>query len=59
MGNVLVVDGQIVGGWRRTLGKQVNVEVRLLVSLTPPERNLVQRAVARFGEFLGVPARMT
>jgi hypothetical protein len=58
MGHILVVDGQIVGGWRRTLGKQVNVELRLLVSLTPPERILVQRAVARFGEFLGAPARI-
>ena len=58
MGNILLVDGQIVGGWRRTLGEHVNVELRLLVKLTPSERNLVQRAVARFGEFLGAPARI-
>jgi hypothetical protein len=53
MGHILCVDG-----WRRTLGKHVNVELRLLVKLTPPERILVQRAVARFGQFLGAPARI-
>jgi hypothetical protein len=58
MGHILCIDGQIVGGWRRTLGKHVNVELRLLVTLTPTERILVQRAVARFGEFLGAPARI-
>jgi len=59
MGHILCIDGQIVGGWRRTLGKHVNVELRLLVPLTPPERLLVQRAGARFGEFLGAPTRLS
>jgi hypothetical protein len=58
MGHILLVDGQIVGGWRRTLGRHVDVELRLLVKLTAPEQTLVQRAVARFGEFLGAPARI-
>ena len=51
MGNVVCVDGQIVGGWRRTLGKTAKVELRFLVSLTAAERVLVRRAGERFGKF--------
>jgi hypothetical protein len=53
IGPVVVVDGQIVGGWRRTLGKTVDVRLRLLVPLTARERDLVRRAAQRFGRFLG------
>ena len=52
MGHVICVDGQIVGGWRRTLGKTADVELRLLVSVTAAERALVRRAAERFGKFL-------
>lgn len=55
MGHVLCIDGQLVGGWRRTLGKTAEVEVRLLVRLTAAERTLVQRAAERFGRFLQLP----
>jgi winged helix DNA-binding protein len=58
MGHILSVDGQIVGGWRRTLGKTVEVELDLLVSLTAAERNLVGRAATRFGEFLSLPVHV-
>lgn len=57
MGHVLFVDGQIVGGWRRTLGGTVEVELRLLVSVTARERELVDHAARRFGDFLGLPVR--
>ena len=55
MGHLLFVDGQIVGGWRRTLGTAVEVELRMLVSVTARERDLVRRAARRFGKFLGLP----
>jgi len=58
MGHILFVNGQIVGGWRRTRGKTVEVELRLLVPLTAPERDLARRAAERFGEFLGTPVRV-
>jgi len=58
-GNVLVVDGQIVGGWRRTLVKGTAViEVRLLIRLGEAERRAVAAAVQRFGDFLELPARI-
>jgi hypothetical protein len=55
MGHVLCIDGQLVGGWRRTLGKTAQVELRPLVRLTAGERTLAQRAAERFGQFLQVP----
>lgn len=58
MGHVLVVDGQIVGGWRRTLGPTVEVALDLLVRLTSAERALVRRAAERFGAFMGLPVRV-
>ncbi|HKW40571.1 MAG TPA: winged helix DNA-binding domain-containing protein [Gemmatimonadales bacterium] len=58
MGHVVFVDGQIVGGWRRSLGATADVELRLLVKLSAAERSLVRRATRRFGEFLRLPVRL-
>ena len=58
-GHVLFVDGQIVGGWRRTLAKRtVVVEIRLLIRLREAERRAVAAAVRKFGEFLGLPVKI-
>ena len=58
-GNVLIVDGQIVGGWRRTLAKGTAViELRLLIRLREAERRAVAAAVQRFGDFLELPAKI-
>jgi hypothetical protein len=59
MGHLLFVDGQIVGGWRRTLTKRVDVEMELLVPLAPAERKLIEAAAGRFGEFIGLPVRVS
>ena len=56
-GHVLVVDGQIVGGWRRAPGAS-DVGLRLLLALTPTERDLVVRAGRRFEKFLGIPVQV-
>ena len=58
IGHVVVVDGQIVGGWRRTLGKTVDVQLQLLVPLTAREHDLVRRAAQRFARFLGTAVRI-
>jgi len=58
MGHILFVDGQIVGGWTRTLGKRVEVTLRLLVPLTAPEKRLVNEAAAGFAKFLGLPLHL-
>jgi len=58
LGHMLFIDGQIVGGWRRSLGKHVDVDVRTPAPLTAGEQTLVAREIERFGAFLGRPARV-
>jgi hypothetical protein len=54
--HVIVVDGQLVGGWKRTLTKAaVVVEVTLLVGLSRPEREAVVGAARALGNFLELP----
>ena len=57
MGHVLFVDGQIVGAWRRAPDAS-DVVLRLLLPLTPAERDLVVRAGRRFEKFLGIPVHL-
>ncbi len=55
--NMLIVDGLISGGWRRTLKRdRVLVEVRWGITATGEQRDAVDAAAARYGEFLGVAA---
>jgi hypothetical protein len=55
----LVVGGQVVGGWRRVLEPtRVRVEVNALRRLSNDERNGVERAVAAYERFLGLPATL-
>jgi hypothetical protein len=50
---LVVVDGQLAGHWRRTLGRDdVLVEVLLLRALDDAELSAVHRSAERFGEFL-------
>ncbi len=54
---VVVVNGQIVGSWRRTLAKEtVTVEVDPFRRLTKAEQRAVAVAAQRYGEFLGLRA---
>ncbi len=57
MGNaltyVVVIDGQIVGSWRRTLNKEaVTIEINPFRRLTKAEQRAVATAAQRYGEFL-------
>ena len=59
MGNALnyivVVDGRIVGTWRRTLKRtSVSIETSIFTRLTRAERESVARAAERYGAFLGL-----
>ena len=58
-GHILIVGGQIVGGWRRTLARRtVVVELRSLIRLRDAERRAVGMAVQRFGDFLELPVKI-
>lgn len=58
--HILIIDGQVVGGWRRTLKKNaVIVELNLLTNLSKGEKQAVAETAARYGKFLGLPAELT
>jgi hypothetical protein len=58
-GNVVVINGQIVGGWRRTLvGRTVVIEPKSLIRLSEAERRGVGSAAQRLGRFLSLPVEI-
>ena len=58
-GHALAVNGQIVGGWRRTLvGRTVVVEPKPLIRLSEAERRAVGVAARKLGRFLQLPVEI-
>jgi hypothetical protein len=56
--NIVIVDGQVAGGWKRTLEKAaVRVDLTRLVSRGPEARSAIAAAAERFGRFLGLPVK--
>jgi hypothetical protein len=56
LAHVIVLDGQLVGGWRRTLKKDaVQIEFLLITELTKVQERAVERAANQYGVFLGLP----
>ena len=57
--HIIILNGQIVGGWRRTLKKdEVLVETSLITKLNKAEERAVAVAVERFGRFLELPVSL-
>ena len=53
--NVIIIDGRIVGTWRRTLGKDtLGVELNPFRGLSERERAAVAAAGERLAEFFGL-----
>jgi hypothetical protein len=51
----VVVDGRVVGTWRRELGrKSVDIQLTLLEKPAPPVRAMIDQAAARYAAFLGL-----
>ena len=60
LNNSLVIDGRIVGTWKRTLKKDaVAIELKLLTSLNKAQNRALDHAVGRYDRFLGMPVIMT
>ena len=60
MGNALtaivVIDGRIRGTWKRAATKaRTTLELNLFDDLTKRERNALEEAAAKYGEFIGAP----
>ena len=59
LAHVVVLDGQVRGGWkRRPQGRQVLVELGPLDALDADEAAALRRAAGDLGRFLGVPVTM-
>lgn len=55
----VVIDGECVGSWRRTLtARETVVQVTLLVKLDQGRAEALEAATARFGAFLGLSASL-
>jgi len=60
LANVVLVGGQFVGTWKQTFTKEAAfVAVDLLSRLTRAERQAVGAAANRYGEFLGLPVKLS
>ena len=54
MAHIVVLNGQVIGGWRRTIGKdEVAIKTNLLVKLSGVEQAALRTAAGRYGLFLG------
>lgn len=59
LAHIIIIDGQVVGGWRRTLKKKmVLVKTNLITSLTKSERRAILEAADRYGRFLRLPVEL-
>jgi len=54
--NVIAMDGQLVGGWRRTLGTdRIRLDLQVLTRLSAAEQKRVMAEVRRYEAFAGKP----
>ena len=57
--HVVTIDGQLVGGWRRTPRRDtVRIDLKLVSRLSAPERDRLLREVRRYGSFAGKPVEL-
>jgi hypothetical protein len=57
LAHVIIIDGQLVGGWRRTVKKDaVQIEYILITDLTNAQMSAIDRAASQYGEFLQLRA---
>lgn len=59
-GHILIVNGSVAGGWKRTLRKDgVSIALELLKPLTSAEQKAVAQAAEKYGTFLGLPVTLS
>lgn len=60
LGNSIVIDGRIVGSWKRTLNKKaVVIKANLFKPLNKSGASALNAAVKRYGKFLDMPVLMS
>jgi hypothetical protein len=54
--HLLVLDGQVIGGWRRTIGKQaISVMTNLMVKLNKAASSALDAELKKYSRFMGMP----
>jgi len=57
--NVIAMDGQLVGGWRRTLGTdRISLDLQILARLSAAEQKRLLAEVRRYEAFAGKPVNV-
>jgi hypothetical protein len=57
--HIVILEGQIVGGWKRILKKDsVVVQLNLFANLTKVEKQAIAEAAEHYGKFLGLAANL-
>jgi hypothetical protein len=57
--HVVTIDGQLVAGWRRTIGsRSAAVELVPATRIAKPEMRAIEAAAERYARFLGVPVAL-
>ena len=60
LAHIIILDGQVVGGWKRILKKsEALVEASLITQLTNAEKRAIANAADEFGKFLGLTVTLT
>jgi hypothetical protein len=58
--HIVIINGQIVGGWKRSFKKnEVVVELNLFANLSKAEHQAITAEAQRFGKFIGMPVTLT
>lgn len=54
--STIVLDGQVIGTWKRTLKRNaVVIEIAPFAPLSPPQQEAIRVAAQRYGVFVGLP----
>ena len=57
--HIIVVNGKVIGGWRRTIQKDtVTINANLLLKPDAAEKGALRTVAARYGRFLGKSANL-
>lgn len=59
LAHIIIMNGQIIGSWKRTLAKnEVSIETSLIKKVNEAEKKLIHQAAVRFGKFLGLSVKL-
>lgn len=59
LAHIIIMNGQIIGSWKRTLAKnEVSIETSHIKKVNEAEKKLIHQAAVRFGKFLGLSVKL-